>query len=211
MPLAVGLRRRKIGWKIGLGGWIQTSENLLPRQVRIVICGTPRNWKKLASGKDSNLCFLIQSQASCQLDDPETNWRLRQDLNPQPQDSYSCALIPLSYEAKWNLAEDAGLEPASDRCAMVFKTTALPIRLIFRNEKWWEVRQRLFALCSVLNLNLAGAFRFELKTSVLETDVLPIETTRLCKIFGVSDGIWTRNRRFGRPLLSRLSFAHKNL
>lgn len=28
-------------------------------------------------------------------------------------------------------------------------------------------------------LNLAGAFRFELKTSVLETGVLPIETTRL--------------------------------
>ena len=26
---------------------------------------------------------------------------------------------------------------------------------------------------------LAGAFRFELKTSVLETGVLPIETTRL--------------------------------
>ena len=33
----------------------------------------------------------------------------------------------------------------------------------------------LFALC----WKLAGAFRFELKTSVLETDVLPVETTRL--------------------------------
>ena len=44
VPLAVGLRRRKRNKlkKFGLGGWIQTCENLLPRQVRIVICGTPR-------------------------------------------------------------------------------------------------------------------------------------------------------------------------
>lgn len=55
---------------------------------------------------------------------------------------------------------------------------------------------------------MTGAFRFELKISVLETDVLPVETTRLRK-FGVSDGIRTRIIRFGRPTLSRLSFAHK--
>jgi hypothetical protein len=56
-------------------------------------------------------------------------------------------------------------------------------------------------------IDMAGAFRFELKTSVLETDILPIETTRLKA--GVSDGNRTRNIRFGRPALSRLSFAHK--
>ena len=30
------------------------------------------------------------------------------------------------------LAEGTGLEPASDKCAVVFKTTALPVRLPFR-------------------------------------------------------------------------------
>ena len=35
---------------------------------------------------------------------------------------------------------------------------------------------------------LAGAFRFELKISVLETDVLPVETTRLC------EKIWSERR-----------------
>ena len=44
-PLPIGLRRRKNG----LGGRIQTCENLLPGQARIVICGTPR--KKMASEK----------------------------------------------------------------------------------------------------------------------------------------------------------------
>lgn len=57
-------------------------------------------------------------------------------------------------------------------------------------------------------IEVAGVFRFELKTSVLETGVLPVETTRLCKL-GVSDGSRTRSRRFGRPALSQLSFAHK--
>lgn len=69
-----------------------------------------------------------------------------------------------------------------------------------------------------LEEKLAGAFRFELKTSVLETDILSIETTRLCnlrfvisfnrksQIFGVSDGTRTRNIWFGRPTLSRIEF-----
>ena len=48
-------------------------------------------------GKDSNLYFLVQSQASCRLDDPEKNslqwspklsvlriWKRRKDLNLQP-------------------------------------------------------------------------------------------------------------------------------
>lgn len=63
-------------------------------------------------------------------------------------------------------------------------------------------------ICFQSEIELAGALRFELRTSVLETDILPVETTRL-KIFGVSDGNRTRNIRFGRPALSRLSFAHK--
>jgi len=31
------------------------------------------------------------------------------------------------------LAEGTGLEPASDKCAVVFGTTALPVRLPFQN------------------------------------------------------------------------------
>ena len=34
------------------------------------------------------------------------------------------------------LAEGTGLEPASDKCAVVFGTTALPVRLPFRNLNW---------------------------------------------------------------------------
>ncbi len=74
-------------------------------------------------------------------------------------------------------------------------------------KKWWEVRQRF--LFFALYWKLADTLRFERRTSVLETDVLPVETTRLN--FGVSDGTWTRSIRFGRPLLSHLSFAHKKI
>lgn len=71
---------------------------------------------------------MSQSHASCQLDEPEINWIckfknpkskiknpklkwLRQDLNPQLQDSNSCALIPLSYEAILILVGTRGFEP----------------------------------------------------------------------------------------------------
>ena len=56
---------------------------------------------------------------------------------------------------------------------------------------------------------MAGALRFERRISVLETDVLPVKTTRLKKV-GVSDGNRTRNIRFGRPAIAsrRSSFAH---
>ncbi len=57
---------------------------------------------KLASGKGFEPLFTDSKSAVLPLDDPEIIWRLRQDLNPQPQDSYSCALIPLSYEALKN-------------------------------------------------------------------------------------------------------------
>ena len=62
-------------------------------------------------------------------------------------------------------------------CATVFRTAALPIRLIFWERK--NVRSEVETSCSLLCWKLAGAFRFELKISVLETDVLPIETKRL--------------------------------
>ena len=53
------------------------------------------------------------------------------------------------------LAEGTGLEPASDKRAVVFGTTALPVRLPFQE------------------IELAGTLRFELRTSILETDGLP--------------------------------------
>ncbi len=101
---------------------------------------------------------MSQNHASCQLDDPEIlrdlnnpkskirnpklKW-LRQDLNLQLQDSNSCALIPLSYEAvtdlgfvivefglnkskiripqsNWWEREDSNLQPApSQRAALI--------------------------------------------------------------------------------------------
>jgi hypothetical protein len=57
------------------------------------------------------------------------------------------------------LAEGTGLEPASDTCAVVFGTTALPVRLPFRKE---------------LLLELAGAPGFEPRISGLESDGLPV-------------------------------------
>ena len=77
-------------------------------------------------------------------------------MNVRPRPSQSRALIPLSYRSfdfglrilncglmkepiriphspiLNRLAEGTGLEPASDKCAVVFGTTALPVRLPFR-------------------------------------------------------------------------------
>src|SRR5437660_7366436 len=85
-------------------------------------------------------------------------WWTWHDLNVRPRPSQSRALIPLSYRSfdlgflnadcgfEINLhsaiinrlAEGTGLEPASDKCAVVFKTTALPVRLPFQkqNDLW---------------------------------------------------------------------------
>lgn len=42
------------------------------------------------------------------------------------------------------LAEGTGLEPASDKCAVVFGTTALPVRLPFQeNDLNWQGRSDL--------------------------------------------------------------------
>ena len=82
------------------------------------------------------------------------------------------------------MAEGTGLEPVCAKRAAVFKTAATPIWLAFRrNKKWGEsVRRWKKSRLSSVSLgenSLAGAFRFELKTPVLETDILPVETTRL--------------------------------
>lgn len=130
-------------------------------------------------------------------------WWEREDLNLQPAPSHGAALNPIAPRPQnWRKAEDSN-PYASD--AAVFKTAATPIWLAFHIKFVRDEGGKLFLLSC---WKLAGALRFELKTSVLETGVLPIETTRLCK-FGVSDGSRTRNRRFGRPALSHLSFAHK--
>ena len=83
---------------------------------------------------------------------------------------------------------------------------------------------------------MAGAFRFELKTTILETGILPIKLSACLNLrwriwhlsvrkrirfiidkseipnppseIEVSDGNRTRSFRFGRPVLSLLSFAH---
>jgi hypothetical protein len=83
----------------------------------------------------------------------------------------------------WRKTQDSN--PYALLRAAVFKTAATPIWLAFRNKKEnceESVRYRKKSHISSFSLgeiNLAGAFRFELKTSVLETDILPIETTRL--------------------------------
>ncbi len=104
-----GLRRRE---KIGLGGRIQTCENLLPKQVRIVICGTPRkNWLRV---KDSNLYFMIQNHTSCQLDEPEI--KLATSAGFEPATSRFVFLRSNSVELRsreknWRGREDLNLQP----------------------------------------------------------------------------------------------------
>jgi hypothetical protein len=66
VPLPIRLRRRK-----NLSGRIRTCEHLLPKQARVAICGTLRKIVNWFREKESNLYLLIQSQPSCQLDDPE--------------------------------------------------------------------------------------------------------------------------------------------
>ena len=188
-------------WKNSFGERIRTFVSS-SKAMRPASWTTPKysitNFKlRITKSKTRNLKFVIRNWF----------WRLRQDLNPQPQDSYSCALIPLSYKAvNKMLAEDAGFEPASDECAAVFRTAALPIRLISR-EKNVRSEAKTFALCFRVGnwqarSDLNWKFRFwrptfcQLKLSAYKKN-------------GVSDGIWTRSIRFGRPLLSHLSFAHK--
>ena len=62
--------------------------------------------------------------------------------------------------------------------ATVFGTAATPIWLVFRGKKYVR-REAQKTLFSALRGKLAGALGFEPRTSVLETDILPVETTRL--------------------------------
>ena len=77
--------------------------------------------------------------------------------------------------------------PASDKCAMVFKTTALPIRLIFRKEKLVRSEAKTFVLCSVLELGRHASVLFgELR--IWRSTFCRLKL-RACENFGVSDGI----------------------
>ena len=58
------------------------------------------------------------------------DWWTWHDLNVRPRPSQSRALIPLSYRSvNWRKGQDLNLQATS---AVVFKTTALPVRLPFR-------------------------------------------------------------------------------
>src|SRR6266446_5913340 len=77
------------------------------------------------------------------------------------------------------LAEGTGVEPASDKCAVVFKTTALPVRLPFQEEFriancGFRICSWLFALGPLPFAVLAGTLGFEPRISILETDGLPV-------------------------------------
>ena len=79
--------------------------------------------------------------------------RQESNLHAQSRHGLAAAAIPIKRRLR-SLAEGTGLEPASDKRAVVFGTTALPVRLPFHD--------------------LAGTLRFELRKSVLETDGLPV-------------------------------------
>ena len=64
---------------------------------------------------------------------------------------------------RFSLAEGTGLEPASDKCAVVFGTTALPVRLPFQE----------ILICE-FEIGLAGTPGFEPRISGLESDALPL-------------------------------------
>lgn len=62
-----------ISAKENLGGRIQTCEHLLPRQARLVICGTPSY--KRTSGRGVEPLFTDSKSAVLPLDDPEIKVR----------------------------------------------------------------------------------------------------------------------------------------
>ena len=77
------------------------------------------------------------------------------------------------------LAEGTGLEPASAKCAVVFGTTALPVRLPFQEEFriancGFRICSWLFALGPLPFAVLAGTLGFEPRISGLESDGLPL-------------------------------------
>ena len=84
-----------------------------------------------------------------------------------------------------------------------------------RQKKIWQARSDLnwklrFWRPTFCQLKLRTLVIYDLQFAICDLQCLQSQIAN-CKsqIFGVSDGIWTRNIRFGRPLLSHLSFAHK--
>jgi hypothetical protein len=106
---------------------------------------------------------------------PKLNWRKVEDSNPYMQMHCSfrdCCHTGLAYLPKkfpvWLEIWECGFR-------IYFN-----LKLAIPNPKSkCEVWRNHVFLPKGLGGNLAGAFRFELKTPVLETGVLPIETTRL--------------------------------
>ena len=146
--------------------------------------------------------------SSLRLHPSSLDWWTWHDLNVRPRPSQSRALIPLSYrselkdeggrmkdETEWcgsfvassfiphplsfDMEEGTGVEPASDKCAVVFGTTALPVRLPFQEEFriancGFRICSWLFALGPLPFAVLAGTLGFEPRISILETDGLPV-------------------------------------
>ena len=87
--------------------------------------------------------------------------------------SFASSFIP--HPSSFDLEEGTGVEPASDKCAVVFGTTALPVRLPFQEE--CRIANFGFALSSLLFAfvaMLAGTLGFEPRSSILEIDGLPV-------------------------------------
>ena len=120
------------------------------------------------------------------------DWWTWHDLNVRPRPSQSRALIPLSYRSVklaeatgieparavrgdlanrchtirrrlHKLAEGTGLEPASDFCAIVFGTTALPVRLPFQNKCFLILSSLLTSECEDFKSHRA---RFQIHDSL---------------------------------------------
>jgi hypothetical protein len=75
------------------------------------------------------------------------------------------------------LEEGTGVEPASDKRAVVFGTTALPVRLPFQkgiSDCELRISDLLLALGPLPFAVLAGTLGFEPRVSILETDGLPV-------------------------------------
>ena len=166
-------------------------------------------------------------------------------IAPRPQVNlgfriWDCGLknksaIP-NLKSEIKLAESRGLEPLCDFSRQF--SGLLPHRFglpsaLKKKVRWCgsEFEEITFFFRQQQQGNLAGTFRFELKTSILETEILPIKLRTYFDLWfviadfgfslksaitnhkseiGVSDGNRTRNIRFGRPTIASrpLSFAH---
>lgn len=119
--------------------------------------------------------------------------------------------VELRPQAIWRKAEDSNLYARLS--AAVFRTAAIPIWLAFRNKKSEVVRYEkwrnhvFLPTTATAGENLAGAFRFELKTSILETEILPVKL-HTCKANGF-DTTWTCDLKFRKLALCDSVWATK--